>query len=230
MSPRAPVQFFDDREIVAIATVQGVDERESVRIVRTEFGQLVVQQVSLNGCTAAASAMLILAHRPNARLGYLRSRTLARDLGAVADDIRAAGLVPLQKAMTSSAELVAAIQEIDARVFSDEHRAFRRSHREQADELERAWHLERRGVAKAMRREFVAFVAREIGLHGPAVVGIGGHVIVVDAIDPVGETALIRDPYHGWQIRILLSALESRISIDDGLVQVASAAHAPRGP
>lgn len=63
-----------------------------------------------------------------------------------------------------------------------------------------------------------------ISQNGPAIISvggeIGGHVIVVDAIDYNAETARIRDPYHGWDITIDLNALRHRVSPNDTIVQV----------
>jgi hypothetical protein len=44
--------------------------------------------------------------------------------------------------------------------------------------------------------------------------GIGGHEIVLDGISLERRTATIRDPFHGWQIDIQLSAL-ARINLNN---------------
>jgi hypothetical protein len=53
---------------------------------------------------------------------------------------------------------------------------------------------------------------RLLAARGPGIVGVvteeaGGHVIMLDAVALKEGIAVIRDPFHGWQIRITLEAL-----------------------
>ena len=59
--------------------------------------------------------------------------------------------------------------------------------------------------------------------NGSIITGIGGeigsHVIIVDAVSWQNRTVKIRDPYHGWQIIIKMSALLERLD-DFEFIQV----------
>lgn len=66
----------------------------------------------------------------------------------------------------------------------------------------------------------IEHLASAIRTHGSAIIGINdtlgtrAHVIIVDAIHFDDQTAVIRDPYHGWQITVTLDALRSRVESD----------------
>lgn len=70
----------------------------------------------------------------------------------------------------------------------------------------------------------LADLKKLIQAHGSAIISIsgeiGGHVIIVDAIE--GDRARIRDPYHGWEITITLDALKSRFHGGNSVIQIQS--------
>jgi hypothetical protein len=71
---------------------------------------------------------------------------------------------------------------------------------------------------------FAGQLKKLIDLNGPASISVGGelggHQIIVDAIDFGTETAVIRDPHHGWQITIRLDSLRKRCGLQTDVIQV----------
>jgi hypothetical protein len=69
---------------------------------------------------------------------------------------------------------------------------------------------------------------KNIALHGPAIVGIsnnekerqysiGAHVVIVDEVDLENRQVCIRDPYHGWQIKVSFETFLLRGPGNDGI-------------
>ena len=49
---------------------------------------------------------------------------------------------------------------------------------------------------------------------------IGGHVVVLDSFSMATNTAIIRDPFHGWSITISADSLLRRTSSGQDFIQV----------
>lgn len=81
-------------------------------------------------------------------------------------------------------------------------------------------------IRGASRRDALVQLQNLLNRHGPAEINIGGeiggHSIVVDAIDLDANTAIIRDPWHGWRLTVRLSALESRMGPSTTAVQISN--------
>ncbi|MCE5315861.1 MAG: hypothetical protein LLG04_00680 [Parachlamydia sp.] len=175
------LQLFQDQEILQVHQVirkQLLDgEREQVPFgfewhpIYAEFTanqKAIIQQGAMRGCTAAATAMLILDSGKQCDVGSLRGRNIGQTMD-MRHDIAKAGLTPVISHCQSLSDLKEQIQK-----------------------------------------------------HGSAIISIsgeiGGHVIVVDAIE--SDRARIRDPFHGWEITIKLDALKSRFSNGNHVIQV----------
>ena len=50
--------------------------------------------------------------------------------------------------------------------------------------------------------------------------GCGGHAIIVDSITESLSTAVIRDPFHGWQITVTGEALAKACGKHTKIIQV----------
>jgi hypothetical protein len=60
----------------------------------------------------------------------------------------------------------------------------------------------------ATTEELFSKVTSALSANGAAIInvdsGLGGHVVVLDSIDEEGAT--LRDPYHGWSIKVKIEA------------------------
>lgn len=76
------------------------------------------------------------------------------------------------------------------------------------------------------RPRTVEALAEQLDKYGSAIVSVNGeigtHLIIVDEIDLNAYTVALRDPYHGWAIRVPLVAFTSRWAPDseDRIVQL----------
>jgi hypothetical protein len=72
----------------------------------------------------------------------------------------------------------------------------------------------------------LAELKRRIEMYGSAIVsvntGYGAHMIIADSISEDLTTAVVRDPYHGWQITVKGRALQNACGSSTTIIQVCS--------
>lgn len=87
------------------------------------------------------------------------------------------------------------------------------------------WSLEASGL-KVLTERIESFdqLQEQIRLNGPAIVsvntGYGSHRIIVDSIAFDQFSAIIREPYHGWQITVTGKALKTALELPSTIIQI----------
>lgn len=196
--PYHPACCYKDGDILNKASI--VYSEEVPKIKKAPNGKTVIQQQALRGCTAGVSAMLIADHGKQPKLGEMQQRDLGEDVDVILD-IRDAGLKEKVSNLTDKEQKPVYVTNAMS-------------------------YAERKKIQEKIRcsLSLISELKKLIEEHGSAIVSIhgeiGGHVIVVDAIDDDLTCAIIRDPFHGWMITISMDAFRRTFS-GGSIIQIA---------